>query len=1030
MSIVDTYIDALTQGRCKPIQYSDRGKFGDLWSDTWVKLADNEASSRIVIVWDGAPTDHKLLVAHLTPLDWALAASLGLLNGGIEAGTTHWSLHIVDLSFGAYRNADVWSVQHAASLLDAMPWVRLYGPLQLKRRAYDPRRFAPVIGGVWADVPTMAECLRNRRESLRHDLQRLTQSWQGSIQRSDDHHDLNNLVAPALLSREYTKGGDDVALRAFARKCRWIGAASVDGPDYGRMAQDVQTALAGLPERGDVHVTLVDDTADWGALVKQWLGESQELVFETHTSPNSLVELLRRREPEEFRHRDYSRSVWNAAATGAVDEVLIWDLRLFGKGDATPTEDRRTKERCFYSQLVEAIRRCKLVGATDLAWPGFTSEEIDEIEKWCTSGPDEPPEAALTLAPRCMALLSPTTPIILLSTTGRRSLMEQLKSHQNVFTGLEKPRPLDQFANDIDHLSAQWERAWNHATRLIAVRRRLRDIEHTEVMLRPTRHVPQVVSNQAPYVEIYVDESGTRGQQVGGVIAIFTGKDVGRCTADTFDDILFESGVCYYDPLVRTTDPQISIKSKGEHCAEEVTAAIKRFNNKDRHVELFRFAMSFVPQPQQDRDEPIRRVGDFQYFQTAATALELLLYDAIPGVLHHKKFTAAIYVATRHLGDKEQSDLQKIIRDFGYDRLIGEQRLQSVGGNSVLPVLARVMSERKTVDRFFVDRALGITLKYEKWNYKPTLPNRFLCRRQGCEAVSLTTATALWNCYDVRRHAIVDWTGYRSYRPAEESGKCAEGQSHQWVPDFRALHYIADEVVTSDRAAAYAECISSEPPGFLDGDDRQMRDLLLASRLIDQGETVLALMRALTAVDQEATVGLSSIRQRLLAKLLPVALKLRGEDLFKIAAALPAGIDVRIRGGEALREIADSIAVERTHDGEPDGQVRGSPARRRPPQPPGGPANCRILVFAHFFGDRFEKGAPTEFIDAVAAIGLSRFTCEKWHNHEGMIVGFFDGDLQSDEWLAVASAVDDGRARYRQQSIMMQQMLAALAAAR
>lgn len=937
MSIVDTYIDALTQGRCKPIQYSDRGRFKELWSDAWGKLAQGDASSRIVIVWDGAPPGNKLLVPHLTPLDWALAASLGLLNGGIEAGTMHWSLHIVDLSFGAYRTADVWSVQHAASLLDAMPWVRLYGPVQLKRRAYDPRRFVPVIGGEWADVPTMAECQRNRRENIRHDLQRLAETWQGSIQRSDDHHDLNNLIAPILLSREYRQQVEDPSLLAFETKCRWIGAASVDGPDYGRMAQDVQTALGGLPEKDAVRVTLVDDMAErgWGALVKQWLGASPTLTLETSASPKPLVDLLAHRGPDDFRHRDYSRSVWDAAATGPVDEVLIWDLRLFGKGDATSTVDRRAEERRFYSQLIEAIRYCELVGATNLAWPGFSAAELEEVEKWCASGTGEAPEAALTLAPRCMALLSPTTPVILLSSTTRRSVIEKLKPYRNVLTGLEKPRPLGLFVRDLGQLAEQWGTTWEVAAAILDARQRLRQIEVLEQKFQSTISSDDNATGDTPYVEIYLDESELMGQfWVGGVAAIFKST----LDADRFDDLLFESGVCYYDPLVQRSPHPVSIKGKKERggSSQELLRAKTSFEGDHQSVSLHRFAMRFASPVQGDENEPIRRSGDFLYFQTAATIIELLLYDVLPACLAEKKYTVSVFVGTRQLGKQTARELLRHKRDFGYTSLIGPDSskalLESVSGNSVLPVLARIMTERPTHSLFDVHRAMGVTLKYERQpDRSPMLPNRFVCRQPGCQEVLVMTEAEL------RSAVRAGWdpqyqTGVRRYEP-RVSASCCAGH-HRWVPDYRALHYVADEFVLDKEFEPYAtaSCVNQGLPSFnQERDDPQLRDLLLACRLHDQGEAILALIRAFTAVSSRSMAGLSPLRQLLLSKLCVANCLLSGSDLLAVANALP-------RTGRSNRPPrapgATATGVRAVSDGQERASSSPAVAAARPQVPP------------------------------------------------------------------------------------------------
>ena len=907
MSLATDLLALLGDGRADTdldvLQYTV--SFERLWSDTWnVARSTGQPTSR-VIVWDGAPAGHRLLLPHLTPLDWALAVSIHTLAH--SQACANWSLHIVDLSLGTHR--DCWAQRHAAALLDAMPWVRLYGPLHLKRRAYEARRLWPVLSRQLPDTPSLVACLEDGRDARLEALRSLAQSWQGSLQRSDEHHDLNNLVAPLLLSGEYCRQVRDASLHAFRTKCRWIGAVPERLPALDGMTNAVTDALAVLPDGDKPKVILVDDMAalGWGELVKTWVGSPGNVDFSSDSSPERFVQVLSRCTSKDFRYRSYTRSVCDASTAATADEVIVWDLRLFGRAAAGEQgHDWRSAERGFYQHLLKVIDDCRLQDATDLAWPGFPATELRALREWLAGHGGELPDVALTLAPRCLSLLSPTTPIVVLSGTTRRSIVEALKPYGNVITGLEKPRPLDNYARDLNYIGQQWHQAWTDAASLLGVRRRLRDIETAAEWLReslPLVHDPNGAGgSSSAYVEVYIDETGADGATVGGVVAVYPSCNGVRDAADEFDDLLFSHGVCYYDPLVTRSDASVPIKKKKTACAVELAQALRDFNADRIRVRLFQFALRYSSHEPNENDDAIRRVGDFKYFQTAASALEILLYSAIPTILSRARYAVSIYIGTRELGGVYHKMLsppmKNMIRNFGYDKLIGEGRLQSVSGNSVLPLITGIMSERRFVSPFKVDRALGVTLKYEsksERDAKVMLPNRFVCRRNGCSEVELATVTALEKQFKRERGLDPDatariplpserYTGIRHYSPGEYAGACSCKEGHKWVPDYRALHYVADEVLSS--SDKYVDSVARTLPGFGDVDDEQLRDLLLASRLMDQNEPVLALIRAITTLSTRGQLESTyPIRRLMLGRLLDASRFLHGSDLMKVAAA-------------------------------------------------------------------------------------------------------------------------------------------------
>lgn len=995
MSLATDLLALLGDGRADTdlnvLQYTV--SFERLWSDTWnVARRPGQPTPRI-IVWDGVPAGHRLLLPHLTPLDWALAVSIHTVAH--SQACANWSLHIVDLSLGTHH--DCWAQRHAAALLDAMPWVRLYGPLHLKRRAYDARRLLPVLSRQFEDTPSLAACLADGHDARLETLRSLAQSWQGSLQRSDEHHDLNNLVAPVLLSGEYSRQVRDPSLHAFRTKCRWIGAIPEQLPALDGTTDAVAEALAAIPIGDTPKVVLVDDMAalGWGALVKSWMGPGANINFSCESSPERFLQVLRQCTSEDFRYRSYSRSVCQTDATAPVDEVIIWDLRLFGRAVTGELgHDWRAAERSFYQTLLKVIDACELHDAGDLAWPSFAASELAALRSWLGGCTAELPDVALTFAPRCLALLSPTTPIIVLSTTTRRAVIELLRPYRNVFTDVEKPRPVDHFARDLLHFAEQWATVWRQAAALISTRRQLRIIEKAGSWLtelrEPTISLSASSEGDVPYVEIYVDESGDEGQRVGGIVAVYPKSRGTQNDANEFDDVLFANGICYYDPLVKRVQTRIPIKAKDTLCSKELAAALAAFNAVTRRVQLYPFELEFDVSSERNTDSSLRGVGDFKYFQTLSTAIELLLYDVLAQVLG-TRFAVSLYVATRQFSNR-LPHWHEAVRDFGYENIIftadNHQLAESMSGPSVLPMLARLTAERRTAERFGVHRALAVRLVYENSSKPMMLPNRFLCRREDCGASAIfdkrDVAGQLRGIPGTVLNMPQATTGNRSIAhnlPSPSAGSgCASG--HKWVPDHRALHYVADEILRGQRG--YADCLTPGLPGFTDRDDSQLRALILASRLADQGEPVLALIRLVTALEGPRPSALTvstPMRQLLVAKLLPAARTLSGADFFKVAAA-----------------VSSSDGKERT-------------------------SRCRIHFALESDTPDWRRQQPQSFSSLLESRGLRNVTIVGWTGDGQLIVDFLDDNLEFEEWSALATALRLGRVTLRIQTPMMQSML-------
>lgn len=498
--------------------------FERLWSDEWASsVFANER--QLVVLWEEQPDGDRLLLDHLTPLDWALAVSHQALQDTGSEKNRDWSLHIVDLTFGKHKNT--WAIRHAASLLDAMPWVRLYAPLQLKRRAYE-RFEIPRQGEAWnPGTPSLAEtCARLGRESVREGVRGMVRTWQGSLQRREDHHDLNNSVGAYVLLDLLGVDPTDAGLRPadarpFLQRVRWTTREqSVKRLDRPKAAVQIE---------GPARVIVVDDQINegWAAVAAHLLGAqrgsdhrpmdydewrefaaSEDRRVKVYGSKDASL-LVKKLEKAQFDRRDikFQYADFSAQEDAKPPELILLDLRLA----ATRDRDAQDRERKQIRRLVEIAGKCCLEGAPGLAWSGISARAIQAVRDWC--GGEDPSGhgeiQAVTLLARIMALATPQTPIIVFSATGRAEIKSLLRPYGSVLTGFEKPRPLDPLQG-VETILASWEQELATANRILRASRELRAIQTTAqyakaVLPRWRKNLPA----SEIHLECYYDESGT-----------------------------------------------------------------------------------------------------------------------------------------------------------------------------------------------------------------------------------------------------------------------------------------------------------------------------------------------------------------------------------------------------------------------------------------------------------------------------------------------------------------------------------------
>ncbi|HED00484.1 MAG TPA: hypothetical protein ENN18_08880 [Proteobacteria bacterium] len=473
----------------------------------------------LIVIWDDLPQDDgpAKLGPHLTPLDWALAFSTRVIKSGM-AGGEQFSIHIVDLTSTRFENS--FAVQMAASICEAMPWVKLYAPLPRGRRAYETQfPIQELQAGTWPEAKIKLPAAPGGKAVER--LDKLNQAWRAWVVQSKDHHDVNNVIGPDILSES---GKRHQGLPgAFLTRLTWSGHDLKQVSDW--KPWDAAKAVGDLFGR-PLSVLVVDDQLrqGWERFVCRLFGQTfdekstptKDKFYRLNASNRStqvhvqgclgsqpLIDFLKN---ANFRIRDFSKQIRRDKEPSP--ELILLDLRL-------------------YAQVTEAREQARLlldiVNKTGggLAWPAIDQDEIQDIKNWrngaseATRAPDE----ALLLLPRLLALALPLTPIILFSSTGQAWIRDRLKPYQNIFTGFEKPRVLSNPASVEASISALRD-GLDKAVKMMRLRLQLAHAQQAGKIAASKLVPPNDVRLVDQHVEIYADETRNLEQGITSGVAV------------------------------------------------------------------------------------------------------------------------------------------------------------------------------------------------------------------------------------------------------------------------------------------------------------------------------------------------------------------------------------------------------------------------------------------------------------------------------------------------------------------------------
>jgi hypothetical protein len=696
----------------------------------------------VLVVWDRIPhlaVERVSLSRYLTPIDWAVGLSLAMTPDAATAEPLP-GLRFLILDLGSEWNQESESVRLFRGVpgrqVPWLPWIRMVPPFDTNGK-WDGASLVEDLctGGesAFQGIPTLEQI--REAESLADGLALTRMVWKGFFNASQEdasHHDISNVLGPLLL---VGKAGDPAtrALDSLLRAAGLFASGQESGMDAAddpepawidwetemRPGLTWSEARRRLTANGKaLDLVLVDDLwkTGWGEVVCQAVGApyvpGEPRGPAVHLGSAAGISVWGISDAPSFweaRSEDPAGSglgILPAAEDEQprkASEILLLDLRLFSGRSLH-------EEAEFFTKLCGAAKN--LEEREHLPWQGFTEAELHRIDRWveavrsggAASREDPGYLEALTLLPRVLALTNSTLPIILFSSTGRRSITEKLKPYGNIVTLFDKPRVWERMA--ADHVLLARGRlvdALGRGLELALARSALDTLRSLPVPRATGAAAGELSANS--HIEVYIDEAGTIGDptkfRVAGIALL---ADEAHAI-DSFNDQLLTTGLCW-GPTERQPDGyrgQLPKDLRWRDWEQRVFGPLKEVLDTTRVVPVafcLRRAASIPHDEVTDLASP--RSLDNIYRALVGDALEILIHECGPSMIgaQRERFTCKIYVATR-VRVRGAGDTNEIWNH--YRNAFGVQTKRNTGGasydyflsissDSVYPLVAEVLS--------------------------------------------------------------------------------------------------------------------------------------------------------------------------------------------------------------------------------------------------------------------------------------------------------------------------------------------------
>lgn len=454
-----------------------------------------------------------------------------------------------------------------------------------------------------------------------------------------------------------------------------------------------------------MKLVLIDDHADHGwaewlrAGVKGTEEERRKRILVASTSDDfySFLEKCTRTDAERtVKDRRFNLILPECEKTDS--SALLLDIHLFHKNSDL--------EKKFFAKLVDLVDVWGFTGP-GLAWDAIPEGEVKAVRAWATSCGRRPAdEVLLTIFPRFLALLDPSLPIVIFSTTLQHPLIGKLKKYGNIFTGLNKnpfagaEPPLDYLRDNLPTL-----RAYNK------LRKRFAELES----LPP---IPKA-DDRFKHWEIYIDESGTPENNFFLVAGLLVGYETEK-EAQDIHQAMQESGLSWnedFGDYIWLNGQSKSLRKARNYPEKNDYGLNKQWESISKKMEsvtsgLKKYSFCLLTK---FRDGSQIDKGSFEqprlcnpdsldnlYFSLLGDLFEAALFDVLAKVNNNSSPTVSVFAASRlRVYKGKNADIENIRKRYAafgvslYEKPdTKEPAFQALQMSGLLPVVSELLEMR------------------------------------------------------------------------------------------------------------------------------------------------------------------------------------------------------------------------------------------------------------------------------------------------------------------------------------------------
>lgn len=874
------------------LDYGCEEDFRAAWSD---EFANGDLNLPVIILWDGREwskdPQEKCLVPHVTPLDWVLAFCI---NAWKTMGEK-FRIHIVDIT--GFKHTS-WAMKMRVLLLSEMPWVTLHAPLVLNQKRASVG-YLPILGekGLF-EKDNQKWNLRSPREERSSrwqssdELKYFAQQWAATLLRTGDHHDLNNILGPSAIDRAGLRAEGHSYLKAFLQRLHWSELLS----NLEHSNEDNKPVF-----QEPIDILAIDDNIEhgWGGVLARILGLSPEYSEDVESigrspkviasgngatlfgaaAPQFLLDYLAPDDIKTYTSRNYDSPLTSEEKPW----VLVLDIHIL----------TGREENDWAKKLLAIARKIGDIDQNNLAWRGFSQDEIGSIDAYLHSGEFAGDsygyDLALSLLPRLCALRWPAVPILIFSGTGRRKLMSVLADYGNITLAPPKPNLLGgDGEGEVERFMAGWRNELKKISQLVEVQRKL--------IVLAKKEEPRITQQNYRHIVIALDEAGEWGcppSHIGGAFIVTEGNSKQDAIAGSVvaQEYLREAGVIYYDQPpyyleaseVGDNLSALSIKNKKSKCREAVEGALEKGGFE---LGVLRLEISL---PQNDEGSG-QEYSDYYYLKGLSDSLELYFSEYLPSLGYDMdKTSISIWLPSKQGWNDDGRD-----EALRYDFRLNHNRAETIGGyGSAYAVLLRAIGARrcfKSVEKSIAVLATRAIPYSDPENYQSALA--WYC--SGCNSILFPKVA--------KKNA----NGTRVFVPT----CCYEPTT----ASYSVVQHLADETVTR---GSFGNQYSFNPQISFDikTNNPRVADFLVCTRMFDLKPDIAAFKLAfkqsffLNQIEEKkpssAEHGLAG---RLIGELSKYAKTLEGNQLIELAGLPVHGFGI---SSPAIRKSGVASATAR-----------------------------------------------------------------------------------------------------------------------